>query len=134
MNDCFGMKNLNLLRNLHNIKVIEYMLERVNSNPPFVKHITTFDDTKDWHINQSKRFRKAYSNCAETLKRTSNSIKREYTDSLFDYRRLVHSDSYQKMKESIRNIITAIWSVRESRFLETQFMDFCTTIMYHIER
>ena len=38
-------KDLNFLQKLNRVKVAEYMLERVNSDPEFIKRIVTGDET-----------------------------------------------------------------------------------------
>ena len=54
LNDCLGMKrvaarlvpeDLNFLQKLNRVKVAEDMLERVNSDPIFIKRIITSDET-----------------------------------------------------------------------------------------
>lgn len=105
LNDCLGMKrvaarlvpkDLNFLQKLNRVRVAEDMLERVNSDPTFIKRIVTGDETwvyefdmqtsqqaSEWRLPTEPKPKKA---------RQSRSKVKVMLTVFFDYRGVVHSE------------------------------------------
>ena len=105
LNDCLGMKrvavrlvpkDLNFLQKLNRVKVAEDMLERVNSDPTFIKRIVTGDETWVYEFDmqtsqQASEWRLPIEPKPKKARQSRSKVKVMLTV-FFDYRGVVHSE------------------------------------------